>query len=94
MRRNLLPVRRLRPPTARRPIRQTFRPTLEWLETRLAPANVPVLSGHYDGLLSGANTQETTLTAAQGQPGSVNPTNFGKLFDNPTFVGSLSQTIV
>src|SRR5262245_50044985 len=78
MRRNLFPVRRPRPLTARRPIRQTFRPTLEWLETRLTPANVPVLSGHYDNPLSGANTQETTLT-----PATVNPTNFGRLFNYP-----------
>src|SRR5262249_14567976 len=48
----------------------------EWLESRLAPANVPVLSGHYDALLSGANTQETILT-----PANVNPTNFGNLFN-------------
>src|SRR5437016_7339000 len=40
------------------------RPKLECLEPRLAPANVPVLSGHYDGFLSGANTQETVLTPA------------------------------
>src|SRR5262245_65592485 len=51
-------------------------PDLEALESRLAPANVPILSGHYDGLLSGANTQETILT-----PTNVNPTNFGNLFN-------------
>jgi hypothetical protein len=51
-------------------------PSPQWLEQRLAPANVPVLSGHYDGFLSGANTQETTLT-----PATVNPTNFGRLFN-------------
>jgi hypothetical protein len=49
---------------------------LELLETRLAPANVPVLTGHYDALLSGSNTQETTLT-----PTNVNATNFGRLFN-------------
>jgi hypothetical protein len=49
---------------------------VELLETRLAPANVPVLSGHYDAPLSGANTQETTLT-----PANVNATNFGRLFN-------------
>src|SRR5262249_8728251 len=38
--------------------------------------NVPVLSGHYDGFLSGANTQETILT-----PANVNATNFGRLFN-------------
>jgi hypothetical protein len=78
MRRNLVQVRRPRNPLARRPIRKTFVPRLEWLEPRLAPANVPVLSGHYDAFLSGANTQETTLT-----PATVNPTNFGRLFNYP-----------
>jgi hypothetical protein len=51
-------------------------PTLEWLESRLAPANVPVLSGHYDAFLSGGNTQETVLT-----PANVNPSTFGNLFN-------------
>ena len=60
----------------RKPVRPTFRPHMEWLETRLAPANVPVLSGHYDALLSGGNTQETILT-----PANVNPANFGNLFN-------------
>src|SRR5262245_5539804 len=72
---NLSPLRRLRP-RARQPFRRVFRPALEWLEPRLAPANVPVLSAHYDAFLSGANTQETTLT-----PATVNPTNFGRLFN-------------
>src|SRR4029453_1914706 len=57
--------------------RRVFRPLLlECLEPRLALANVPVLSGHNDALLSGANTQETILT-----PTNVNPTNFGNLFN-------------
>src|SRR5262245_491139 len=56
--------------------RHRFCPRLENLETRLAPANVPVLSGHYDAFLSGANTQETILT-----PANVNSTNFGNLFN-------------
>jgi hypothetical protein len=60
----------------RQPRRKTTRPFLEWLETRLAPANIPVLTGHYDAFLSGANTQETVLT-----PANVNPTNFGNLFN-------------
>jgi hypothetical protein len=42
----------------------------------LAPANVPVLSAHYDAFLSGANTNETALTTV-----NVNPTNFGRLFN-------------
>jgi hypothetical protein len=67
---------RLRKPARRRPIRRPSRLNLEHLETRLAPANVPVLSGHYDAPLSGANTQETTLT-----PANVNPSNFGNLFN-------------
>ena len=62
----------------RRPLnRRTSRPSfLELLEPRLALANVAVLSGHNDALLSGANTQETVLT-----PANVNPTNFGNLFN-------------
>jgi hypothetical protein len=56
--------------------RKSFRPVLESLELRLAPANVPVLTGHYDAFLSGANTQETILT-----PANVNATNFGNLFN-------------
>ena len=58
--------------------RATYRPYLERLETRLAPANVDVLSYHNDLSLSGANLQETVLTAA-----NVNPAQFGKLFSQP-----------
>jgi hypothetical protein len=47
---------------------------LEWLESRLAPANVSVTSFHYDPSLTGENLQETALT-----PTNVNATNFGKL---------------
>jgi hypothetical protein len=66
--------------TARRPAfrRATYRPQVEPLETRLAPANVDVLSFHNDLSLSGANLQETVLTLA-----NVNPTQFGKLFSQP-----------
>jgi hypothetical protein len=56
--------------------RKAPRLAVEQLESRVTPANVPILSGHYDGLLSGANTQETVLT-----PTNVNPTNFGNLFN-------------
>src|SRR5262245_17377564 len=56
--------------------RKAPRLAVEQLESRVTPANVPILSGHYDGLLSGANTQETVLT-----PANVNPTNFGNLFN-------------
>src|SRR5438046_412905 len=73
---NLSLHRFLRTRARRQPFRRVLRPTLEHLEARLAPANVPVLSGHYDGLLSGANTQETVLT-----PANVNPSNFGDLFN-------------
>src|SRR5262249_12395444 len=62
----------------RRSFRRGYQPVVEWLEPRLAPANVDVLSYHYNGLLSGNNTQETILT-----PGNVNATNFGKLFTQP-----------
>jgi hypothetical protein len=51
---------------------------VEVLETRLAPANVDVLSFHNDLSLSGANLQETVLTHA-----NVNPTSFGKLYSQP-----------
>jgi hypothetical protein len=57
---------------------RTYRPVLEWLEPRLAPANVDLLSYHNDLSLSGANLSETTLTTA-----NVNPTQFGKLFSQP-----------
>jgi hypothetical protein len=69
-------LRRPRGSSDRRPFYNSYRPRIERLETRLAPANVPVLSGHYDAFLSGANTQETALT-----PNTVNATNFGRLFN-------------
>src|SRR5260370_38796192 len=59
-----------------RPSRHSSRPCIERLETSLAPANIPVLSAHYDALISGTNTQETDLT-----PANVNATNFGRLFN-------------
>jgi hypothetical protein len=62
----------------RRPFRRAFRPVLETLESRLAPANVDILSGHYDYSLTAQNLQETTLT-----PTNVNATNFGTLFNAP-----------
>ena len=67
-----------------------LRPQATTLEDRLLLAAGDVLTYHNSvTTLPGVNTAETTLT-----PSNVNPTNFGKLFDNPTFVGSLSQTIV
>jgi hypothetical protein len=73
---NLSPLRRLGRRARRQPFRRVSRPALERLESRLAPANVPVLTGHYDAFLSGANTQETTLT-----PANVNPSLFGNLYN-------------
>jgi hypothetical protein len=71
-----------------RPARTAFRPALERLETRLAPANVDVLSYHADvppvtgypggRFLTGADLQETTLN-----PTNVNPTTFGRLAVTP-----------
>src|SRR5713101_6914704 len=66
--------RRLLKPAARRATRKTFRPALEALETRLAPANVSVTRFHNDAALTGQNLLETTLT-----PANVNSANFGKL---------------
>jgi hypothetical protein len=75
---DMMETRRPRSLVCRRPFRKNQRPLLERLEPRLAPANVDVLTYHYDGLLSGNNNQETILT-----PANVNPTNFGKLFTQP-----------
>src|SRR5262249_10029502 len=73
------PLRGRPKPARRQPLRSSRRPFLERLETRLAPANVPVLKAHYDNLISGANTQEENLTLA-----NVNSTNFGRLFNYAT----------
>jgi len=59
-------------------LKRPFRPRVEHLETRLAPANVDVLTYHYDALLGGSNNQETILT-----PANVNVDSFGKLFTQP-----------
>src|SRR5262249_49257201 len=77
---NVLSPRRMFNPTRQRTIRdkRNFRPGVESLETRLAPANVNVLTYHYDPLLLGQDTQETNLT-----PGNVNQNNFGKLASMP-----------
>src|SRR5262245_14079693 len=56
--------------------RKAPRLAVEQLESRVTPANVPVLSRHYADLLSGATTHETVLT-----PANVNPTSFGNLFN-------------
>jgi hypothetical protein len=51
---------------------------VESLEPRLAPSNQPILSGHYDPLLSGWNQHEDALT-----PSKVNDAGFGRLFNSP-----------
>src|SRR5262245_43180898 len=75
---HLSALRRWFKPARPRAVRKAphCRPRLEPLETRLAPANVPILSGHYDSLLTGWNSQETVLT-----PANVNDAGFGKLFN-------------
>jgi hypothetical protein len=67
---NLKSLRRMFQPNRSRTIRRKkhLRPYLEYLEARLAPANVPILSGHFDANLSGWNNQETVL----------NPTNVNR----------------
>jgi hypothetical protein len=87
---NLSSMRLIFKATRQRTIRnkRNFRPRVEFLETRLAPANVDVLRGHADipsvpnypagQFLSGDNAQETDLTLT-----NVNATNFGKLFSQP-----------
>jgi hypothetical protein len=60
------------------PARNPFRPYLEGLESRLAPANVSVPVFHYDPAITGQNLQETVLT-----PANVNATTFGKLANQP-----------
>jgi hypothetical protein len=71
-------VHRPHRPARRLPPRRPYRPLLERLELRLAPANVDLLRYHNDLSLSGANLSEETLTLA-----NVNPTQFGKLFSQP-----------
>jgi hypothetical protein len=70
--------RRFVNPTRQRPFRKSIGPAVELLEDRITPANVDILSGHYDTLLTAQNLQETTLT-----PANVNATNFGTLFSVP-----------
>src|SRR5262249_37403925 len=70
--------RRFLKSTPRTPFRKNSRPLLGRLEDRVVPANVDVLSYHYNLLLTGQNLQETTLT-----PANVNATNFGVLFNVP-----------
>src|SRR5262249_27739833 len=71
-------LRRVRTSVRRRPLRRGYRPLVERLETRLAPANVDVLTFHNDQFRTGANSREDVL-----RPANVNSTNFGKLFSYP-----------
>jgi hypothetical protein len=71
----LVSASRREKPARRRSRNVRFLLHLETLESRLAPANVDVLSFHNDTFISGQNLQETTLT-----PGNVNATSFGRLF--------------
>jgi hypothetical protein len=72
---DLFSLRRNRKPARRQPYRKSCRPRVEWLEPRLAPANVPITTAHLDYNLTGWNSQETALT-----PQNVNDAGFGKLF--------------
>src|SRR5437762_3682852 len=68
----------LPPQMRRRSVQKRFRPRVEFLEPRLAPANVDVLTWHNDNMLSGSNNQEEILT-----PANVSSGNFGRLFTYP-----------
>jgi hypothetical protein len=80
--------RRPRATSRRQPIRNKFRPIVEWLETRLAPANVSITSFHNDPSITGQNLQETVLA-----PANVNSTNFGKLASVQTDGYSYAQPL-
>src|SRR5262245_52404118 len=66
--------RHLLRPARRRPLQNQCRPHLVELESRLAPANVDMLTWHYDNFLSGHNSREEVLT-----PANVNARDFGRL---------------
>jgi hypothetical protein len=78
------PTRRFKETRRHRRRTDPFRPTVEKLETRLAPANVDVLSYHNDLLLTGQNLQEQILhPGPASDPTALNATNFGTLFSSP-----------
>jgi hypothetical protein len=75
MKRDVVQPRRAVRPS---PHRRVYRPFVERLEARLAPANVDVLSFHNNLSLNAQNLQEEALTLAD-----VNATSFGKLVSQP-----------
>jgi hypothetical protein len=81
---NMNILRRTLTRVRRHPNRKSYRPLVEWLETRLTPANIDVLSYHYDQFLSGQNLQETVLhPGPASDPTALNATNFGTLLSQP-----------
>jgi len=82
MRKNSVRLRRSSP--LNQPRRRSFRPIVEKLEARLAPANIDVLSYHYDQSLTGQNVQETLIhPGPAGDPTALNTTNYRTLFSQP-----------
>src|SRR6516162_10132245 len=82
--RNMNNFRRALTRALRHPHRKSYRPRVEPLETRLVPANVDVLSYHYDLFLTGQNLQETVLhPGPASDPMALNATNFGTLLNQP-----------
>ena len=78
MKRNPATPHRLHQAAHPRARRRVYRPSVERLEPRLAPANADVLSFHNNLFLNAQNLQEETLT-----PANVNATNFGRLVAQP-----------
>ena len=73
--------------------RKYCRPNVETLESRVTPANVPILSNHYDAFLTGANTQETILNPAMSTRRTGNLFNYavdGYVFAQPLYMPDLT----
>jgi hypothetical protein len=87
--------RRNQKPARRQPFnRKCYRPLVENLESRLAPANVDILSGHYDTFLTAQNLQETVLHPGPvSDPTAVNATNFGTLASLPIVGQAYAQPL-